>query len=82
MNSVLIFSTTFFENFFLRNFVYILRSSNSEIAFAYSGLFVLEIMEDFASRALWDNFKMAYHITKSNQSQFSFQVSKKHDNRK
>ena len=52
MNSVLIFSTSFFENFFLRNFVYILRSSNSEIAFAYSGLFVLEIMEDFTSRAL------------------------------
>ena len=50
-----------------------------ELFFAQSCLIILEIMEDFA---LQNNFEMAYYSTKASQIQFSFQVSRKHENRK
>ena len=50
-----------------------------KLFFAQSGLVILEIMEDFA---LQNNFEMAYYSTKASQIQFSFQVSRKHENRK
>lgn len=59
-----------------------MRRSNLTIRklfFAQSGLVILEIMEDFA---LQNNFEMAYYSTKASQIQFSFQVSRKHENRK
>ena len=36
-------------------------------------------MEDFA---LQNNFETIYHIAKANEIQFSYQVSKRHGNRK
>ena len=53
--------------------------SNKGMFFAQSCLIILEIMEDFA---LQNNFEMAYYSTKASQIQFSFQVSRKHENRK